>query len=328
VILRVTPRVAPDSMVVMEIDAERSDVGPEAEGIPIFVSTGGQTVRAPRINITTAQTTVSAANGQTIILSGLIMKTKTETRRKVPYLGDVPVVGSLFRYDFTQLKRKELLIIMTPHVILKEQDAEAVKRTEAARINWCLADILKMHGDGGLRSRQDDWSDGDTQTIHPDRKPTVDAPKPPVPAEPQLQLAPAAPPAGAPEAPWPPLAPAPGIPQTDKPPAHSPGKATVPGTPEEAAPPLPQSGGPMALPRQQSSTPPPLEIRRVPATAGGPAWQNGPGAAVPAAWQTPLPDRMVQPAVATGNDPGSVPAGPQDYGEAVADDQNILRLQR
>ena len=59
-ILGVTPRISPDGLVVMEIDAEKSEVGPEAEGIPISISARARSIRSPRINTTTAQTTVSA----------------------------------------------------------------------------------------------------------------------------------------------------------------------------------------------------------------------------------------------------------------------------
>jgi hypothetical protein len=165
----------------MEIDAQRSDVGPEAEGIPISISATGQTIRAPRINQQLAQTTVSATDGQTIVLGGLINKIITETHRQVPLLGDVPVLGHLFRYDSKVAERRELLIIMTPHVVRTNEDADAVKRMEAARMHWCLADVIEMTGDTGLRNRKDDWPDGDTKVIYPDGDPRTlrDAPSPP-----------------------------------------------------------------------------------------------------------------------------------------------------
>jgi type II secretion system protein D len=173
VILRVTPRISPDNLVVMEIDANRSDVGAESEGIPISVSSSGQVIRSPRINTTLAQTTISAVNGQTVMLGGLISKNKTETHNRVPYLSDIPVLGVLFRYDATTNRRSELLIVMTPHIAQNEEDQERIKRVEAARMHWCLSDVVAIHGDGGLRGRKDDWTDGETQVIHPDQKPEI-----------------------------------------------------------------------------------------------------------------------------------------------------------
>ena len=168
-ILGVTPRISPDGLVAMEIDAEKSEMGPDAEGIPVS-SSEGQIIRSPKINTTTAQTTVSAMSDQTVVLGGLIAKSKNEFHRKVPLLGDIPLLGRLFRYDGTSNSRTELLIIMTPHIVRNESDMEAIKRAEAARMNWCLCDVIKIYGDAGLRGRTDRWSDAETQVIYPDMK--------------------------------------------------------------------------------------------------------------------------------------------------------------
>ena len=93
IILEVTPRTSPDGTIVMQINATKSEVGPEATGIPIFTDAGGNVIRSPQIPITTAQTIVSAKSGQTIILGGLITKNQLETTRRIPYLGDIPVAG-------------------------------------------------------------------------------------------------------------------------------------------------------------------------------------------------------------------------------------------
>jgi type II secretion system protein D len=172
VILDVRPTISPDGLVVMKIAAQKSDVGPDAEGTPVTVAQF-QVIRSPRIDITQVDTTVSATSGQTVVLGGLITKRKDETHIKVPLLGDVPVLGQLFRYDSTQSNKSELLIIMTPHIIRNAADADAVKQAEAARMSWCLGDVTKVHGDMGLRGRKDDWSDAETQVVYPDMKPIV-----------------------------------------------------------------------------------------------------------------------------------------------------------
>ena len=172
ILLGVTPRISPDGLVVMEIDASRSEVGPDTEGTPIAISEG-QVIRSPRIERTYAQTTVSATSGQTVVLGGLIAKSNEELHRKVPLLGDLPVLGYLFRFDSTTCHRTELMIIMTPHIIRSEADADAIKQAEAARMSWCLSDVTKIHGDAGLRGRCDNWSDAETQVVYPDMKPAV-----------------------------------------------------------------------------------------------------------------------------------------------------------
>ena len=172
VVLGVTPRISPDGLVVIELDATRSEVGDEAQGTPVAVSEG-VIIRSPRIEGTYAQTTVSAMSGQTVVLGGLIAKSKEELHRKVPLLGDIPVLGYLFRFDSVNAKRSELMIIMTPHIVRNEADADAIKQAEAARMSWCLSDVTKIHGDVGLRGRTDNWSDAETQTVYPDMKPAL-----------------------------------------------------------------------------------------------------------------------------------------------------------
>jgi len=174
-ILGVTPRISPDGLVVMEIDAQKSELGTEAEGIPISIAPNGDTIRSPRITTTQAQTTVSAVDGQTVILGGLITKSKNEVRRRVPLLADIPVVGNLFRYDLEEEERRELLIIMTPHIIENEEDAEVIKQVEAARMHWCLNDVVELMGDAGFRDRYDEWYDSETTVIYPDMEATPGA---------------------------------------------------------------------------------------------------------------------------------------------------------
>ncbi len=147
-ILGVTPRISPEGMVVMEIDAEKSLVGPEDEGIPIAISPTGEAINSPKIDITTAQTTVSAASGETIILGGLITKRSKNVHRRVPFLADIPLLGDLFRYDLVETRRTELLIILTPRVILGPKDQERLRQVESARMNWCAADVHSLLGEG------------------------------------------------------------------------------------------------------------------------------------------------------------------------------------
>ncbi|MBM4005619.1 MAG: hypothetical protein FJ295_20410 [Planctomycetes bacterium] len=172
-ILGVTPRISPDGNVVMEIDAEKSELGTETEGIPVSVSTNGTVIRSPRINTTTAQATVSAASGETIILGGLITKSTRNLQRKVPYLGDVPLLGNLFRYDSQAQRRTELLIILTPHVVRTPDDEQRLKQIELARMSWCAADIFDIHGDLGTGSALDaaPLDNGDYEIVYPDVDP-------------------------------------------------------------------------------------------------------------------------------------------------------------
>ena len=68
-------------------------------------------------------------------------------------------------------QKTELLIIMTPHIVRTEADAERIKRLEAARMNWCLGDVLAVHGTEIGPKRHSNWSDAETAVVYPDNNP-------------------------------------------------------------------------------------------------------------------------------------------------------------
>ena len=173
-ILGVTPRVSPDGTVVMEIDAEKSSLGPEQDGIPVAVSVDGTVIRSPRVDTTTAQATVSATDGETIVLGGLITENGQYVHRSVPILGNIPIVEHLFRFDSHVKRRTELLIILTPHVIRTSEDNERIRQLEMARMSWCARDVFSLMDDTGYypESSFDHVETGDPEVIYPDLNPT------------------------------------------------------------------------------------------------------------------------------------------------------------
>ena len=170
IILEVTPRIAPDGQVVMNVFAEKSDVGQEEDGVAISISANGQVIRAPQIATTQVETTVSSMTGQTVVLTGLLTKETFDVHRRVPLLADIPLLGDLFRYDGVQEARSELLIILTPRVIRSELDMEMLKQVESSRMSWVLSDVIDLHGPAGLRTRGDAWSE--TEACYPTHVPT------------------------------------------------------------------------------------------------------------------------------------------------------------
>ncbi|MFK7819223.1 MAG: secretin N-terminal domain-containing protein [Planctomycetaceae bacterium] len=173
-ILGVTPRISPDGMVVMEVDAEKSELGRTDDGIPVSVSADGTVVRSPRVNITRAQTTVSAASGQTIVIGGLITNEDRSITRRVPYLAEIPLLGELFKYDSSDNRRKELLIILTPRVVRNRAEAEHIKQLEMARISWSSSDAFDWtcgEAEGVLSGAIDDSG---VPVIYPDDTPGLE----------------------------------------------------------------------------------------------------------------------------------------------------------
>lgn len=145
IIMEVTPRVTPDGTISMDIYAEKSAVAPG--GVPVFTDvTTGNVVESVIIDTAIADTVVSVPNGQTIVIGGMITKSDESLSRKVPWLGDLPVVGNLFRYDGTTTARTELLIFLTPRIIYSDADSELIKQVETERMHFIESEAEEIHG--------------------------------------------------------------------------------------------------------------------------------------------------------------------------------------
>ena len=143
--LRVTPRITPDGMIAMNVFADKSSLSPV--GVPVFVDAStGAAVESPIINQSQAVTTVNVPNGQTIVIGGMITKSDGTSERKVPWLGDLPLIGKAFRYDGTQIARTELLIFLTPRIVLSDIDSELIKQVESERMHFIESDAEEIHG--------------------------------------------------------------------------------------------------------------------------------------------------------------------------------------
>ena len=149
--LTVTPTISPEGTIMMTVVAKKSKVGPEAEGTVVAIAEGN-TVRSPKVDIINVGTAIRAANNQTVVLGGMITRDEQKSRRKIPVLGDIPLAGKFFRYEFDRTRRTELLIILTPQIVQTPEDVERTKQMEMARMSWCLKNVVKIHGDVGAYS--------------------------------------------------------------------------------------------------------------------------------------------------------------------------------
>jgi type II secretory pathway component GspD/PulD (secretin) len=89
-----------------------------------------QFAEAPYINNRAAQTTVTCQDGQTIIIGGLITTTDEDREDKVPILGDIPLMGLLFRNTTKTKNRSELMIFLTPHILRRGSDQKSITTRE------------------------------------------------------------------------------------------------------------------------------------------------------------------------------------------------------
>ncbi len=175
-LMQIQPRTNQDGLINMIVAVQKSFLGNIADGIPIGQDANGNPILSPIINITQAQTRVTAYDGQTVILSGLITKSRTTRSKRIPWLADIPLAGVLFRFDSQTEKRTELLVVMTPRVIQFNNDEkiQTIKQVESSRMSWCMADVLNIYGDVGLSPGNGLWGPASSPVIYPDQQPTVE----------------------------------------------------------------------------------------------------------------------------------------------------------
>ena len=108
--LVVTPQITPDNNIIMDLRVSKDNVGE-------IISTGGLGGTVPSIDTRSVETQVLVADGQTVVLGGIYETERRETVSKVPFLGDIPVVGTLFRSKKRTDNKAELLIFVTPRIL-------------------------------------------------------------------------------------------------------------------------------------------------------------------------------------------------------------------
>jgi pilus assembly protein CpaC len=108
--LSVTPTVLSNERIVLK-------VAPEASDLDYTNALSIDGVAVPAITTRRADTTVELGDGESFIIGGLVNRTTSSNVDKVPLLGDIPVIGSFFRQNKYQMNEKELVIMVTPHLV-------------------------------------------------------------------------------------------------------------------------------------------------------------------------------------------------------------------
>ena len=108
--LTLTPTVLSNDRIVLKVAPEASDLD-----YTNSLSIGG--VAVPAISTRRADTTVELGDGESFIIGGLVSRTTTSNADKVPLLGDIPVLGTFFKQNKYQMSEKELVILVTPHLV-------------------------------------------------------------------------------------------------------------------------------------------------------------------------------------------------------------------
>jgi len=120
--LKITPQITSEDNVRLEIYQEISNV----------VESATASADGPTTSKRSASTTVVIKDHETMVIAGLIRDNVTTAEQKVPFLGDIPLLGWLFKYKNTKIEKTNLMIFITPYIIKNEQDAAEITRKQSA----------------------------------------------------------------------------------------------------------------------------------------------------------------------------------------------------
>jgi general secretion pathway protein D len=116
--LRLTPQISQGDVVRLDLYEEVSALVPN----PLVDAN----VAGPTTTVRSASTTVVARTGHTVVIGGLISDNAVATQSKIPFIGDIPVLGNLFKMNDDRRNKINLLIFLTPHVVHDDADLQAL----------------------------------------------------------------------------------------------------------------------------------------------------------------------------------------------------------
>ncbi|MCG9895157.1 MAG: hypothetical protein MH204_06745, partial [Fimbriimonadaceae bacterium] len=123
IVLDVTPRITSNGYVTMDVSQTANDL----QGFTDF--------NAPIVNQRQAETTVSVKDGETIVLGGIMRSTVTSRVKKLPILGDIPILGQLFRSTDRQNQKTELLVFLRPVIVRDEDQARSLRENTSRQLS-------------------------------------------------------------------------------------------------------------------------------------------------------------------------------------------------
>jgi general secretion pathway protein D len=130
VTLKVTPQINEKRFVKLKIYEEISRVISETTQV-----SPSQVVLAPTTTKRTAETNVQVRDGQTVVIAGLVGDNVDVSSTKVPCLGDIPIVGWLFKSETRNTTRTNLLIFLTPYIVATPEEAEEIYQRKSNYMN-------------------------------------------------------------------------------------------------------------------------------------------------------------------------------------------------
>ena len=103
--LEVTPQITPDGTLVLTLDVSKDSLGQ--------LTTSGYAINTNRV-----KTQALVENGGTVVIGGVYELDESNSENKVPFFGDLPIIGNLFKNNAKRIKKNELLVFITPKIVM------------------------------------------------------------------------------------------------------------------------------------------------------------------------------------------------------------------
>jgi general secretion pathway protein D len=126
ILLNITPRISDHGRILLDIEQEVSDA----------VTTTTSTIDSPTIQQRRIKTTIAVGDGEAIVLGGLMQDRATRGRNQIPLIGDIPVVGNLFKSKDDRIVRTELVIAITPRIVKNDHHLRKISAEFRDKLNF------------------------------------------------------------------------------------------------------------------------------------------------------------------------------------------------
>ncbi len=143
--LRITPHITEGDFVKLDIYQEISSLKKEPN-TDILINIGPTTTKR------STKTTILVKDRQTVVISGLMQERQEEIVRKVPLLGDIPIIGWLFKSKSVQKIKTNLLVFITPHIVKESEDLAFI--TDEKKKEFAVSNEIYVKGEGIIRFKE------------------------------------------------------------------------------------------------------------------------------------------------------------------------------
>lgn len=162
--LNIVPRINSDRTVTILIQQDNSSINVGATNLSAINNNGGVTqIPVDTVDSANIESTVIAKDGLTVAIGGMIRKRQEYDDNKVPVLGDIPVLGNLFKRQVDDDQKSELILLVTPHILTTPEEAEAVSKKRLRELS--LLPELDDNLDNGTADKKETISSTKTADL-------------------------------------------------------------------------------------------------------------------------------------------------------------------